>query len=119
MEMKSVSMKDVYFLHKAMGVAMTSQEHHKHGCIITKGSKILSWGINSRRNHPRICTHAPTEAGIHAEVAAIKKIQGELKGAKLYVARTNNFGQPLLSKPCKACECAIKEAGIKKIVWTE
>lgn len=114
----ALTKKDKYFLQRAMGLALASQERHKHGSIIIRQGRVISWGINSLRNHPSVCSDPKAQAGRHAEREAIRKANTNLEGSTLYVARTNREGQPLNSKPCKACAEAIKKAGIKKVVWT-
>lgn len=114
-----MSQKDSYLLNKAMGLALTSQEKHRHGAIITRKGKVISWGVNSLRNVPAICSNPKHEAGRHAEREAIRRANTDLTGATIYVARINKSGGPLLSKPCKACQEAIEKAGIKKVVYTE
>lgn len=114
-----MSMKDIYNLNKAMGLALASKEKHRHGAVIIKKGKVISWGINVRKNDPNICSFPLTESGVHAEVAAIKKANTSLEGATIYVARINKTGQPLLSKPCERCQAAIEKAGIKKVIYTE
>lgn len=114
-----MSMKDVYNLNKAMGLALSSQEKHRHGAIIVRQGKVISHGINVRKNDPNICSFPLLESGIHAEVAAIKRANTSLEGATIYVARINKSGQPLLSKPCDRCQAAIEKAGIKKVIYTE
>jgi deoxycytidylate deaminase len=116
---QGMSMKDVYNLNKAMGLALSSKEKHQHAAIIVKKGKVISSGVNVRKNDPNICSFPLVESGIHAEAAAIKKANTSLEGATIYVARINKSGLPLLSKPCERCQAAIEKAGIKKIIYTE
>lgn len=119
MECESMTKKDKQFLQRAMGLALSSQERHRHGSIIVRKGKIISWGINSLRNHPSVCSDPKAQAGRHAEREAIRRANTNLEGATIYVARINKTGDPLLSKPCKACQEAIEKAGIKKVIYTE
>lgn len=114
-----MTMKDVYHLHKAMGLALASKEKHRHGAVIVRKGRVISSGVNVRKNDPNICSFPLIESGIHAEVAAIKKANTSLEGATIYVARINKSGQPLFSKPCERCQAAIEKAGIKKVFYTE
>jgi deoxycytidylate deaminase len=118
-EAVGMSMKDIYNLNKAMGLALSSKEKHRHGAIVVKKGKVISYGINVRKNDPNICSFPLVESGVHAEVAAIKKANTCLEGATIYVARINKSGQPLFSKPCDRCQSAIEKAGIKKVIYTE
>lgn len=116
---QQMSQKDIYLLNKAMGLALSSQEKHRHGAVITKKGKIVSWGVNSLRNLPAVCSNPKAEAGRHAEREAIRRANTDLEGATIYVARINKNGNPLMSKPCAACQKAIDKAGIKRIFYTE
>lgn len=55
----------------------------------------------------------------HAEMAALRRIPPEQrKGAVLYVARVMKNGDEGLSAPCDFCAKAIREAGIKRVVFS-
>lgn len=88
----------------------------KHGCVIVLGGSVQAMGINKRTNDPFIHQnlHWLSE---HAEMAALRRCK-RTKGAVLYVARVNNRGQERMSKPCSKCAKLLKEAGIKKVVYT-
>lgn len=58
------------------------------------------------------------DASIHAEIAALKKVKGNLDGAIAYIARVNNSGVPRMSRPCQRCMVALKEAGVKRVIYT-
>lgn len=91
----------------------------KHGAVIVKGGRVISIGINKNRNHPTIVSseHIKTHCSVHAEVDALRKVKNA-KGATIYVARVNKRGQDRLSRPCDRCHKAIKDAGIRKVVYT-
>ena len=114
-----LSKREERYLERAVGVALTSTQKYRHGCIIVKNGKVVSVATNDRRNNPNICSFPKAEAGIHAEQWAIKKSNTDLRGATLFVARVGRSGNPLLSKPCPACQKAIDSAGIKKVFYTE
>ena len=59
---------------------------------------------------------------LHAEMALIAKmlrLNVDVKGVTVYVARANKQGKPMKARPCQICEMGLKEAGITNIVWTE
>jgi len=91
----------------------------KHGAVVVKGGRVLSTGINKERNHPAIVSsnHIKEHCSVHAEVDALKRIENP-KGATIYIARVNRRGQNRESQPCRACYKTLKNAGIKKIVYT-
>lgn len=76
---------------------------------------MISFSTNKFRNPPDIDHHNAT---VHAEVAAIRKAGGSLKGATIYVSRVGKSGRTRLSRPCENCMKAIIDAGIKSIVYT-
>ena len=108
-------------LDRAMGVASTSTEKRKHGCVIALGSRVLSVGVNSRRNHPAVCSDPGTQASYHAEIAALRALHTTVDYSRLtlYSARMGKDGEWLMAKPCEACALAIEMLGIKDVRWTE
>ena len=84
-----------------------------------KGGRILGRGTNKDRNDPEFITCAPGDYGTHAEITALKSCgTTPIKGGTLYVARVGSAGDPRMSKPCPACQDALRKAGIKKVVFT-
>lgn len=55
---------------------------------------------------------------LHAEVAALIKAGKRGRPYSIVIERYHADGSPALSKPCPACELAIKLAGIRKISYT-
>lgn len=53
---------------------------------------------------------------LHAEIAALIKSRKPVH--KIVVARVGAYGQQLLAKPCKICEVALKDYGVKSIEYT-
>jgi len=116
-----ISNKDKRYLKLAKNIALSSKERRKHGAVIVKSNRVLSVGINKFRNHPDIIPESMIKksCSTHAEIDALKKINYDAKNATIYVARVNNNGQPMLSRPCNNCYIAIKDAGVKNIVYTD
>lgn len=107
------------FLKKAVKLAHFSTCHTQHGAIIVKSGSVISVGVNSYFNDYRNVSDPTTEGSIHAEVAALKACRKvDLTGATIYVARINKTGKPMMSKPCKRCEKALRERGVKKVYYT-
>ena len=108
-------------LARAKEVARTSTEPRKHGCVIALGSRVLSVGVNSRRNHPGVCSEPESQASFHAEVAALRALHTTVDFSRLslYSARVGIAGEPRLAKPCPACALAISLLGIRDVHWTE
>lgn len=116
-----LSKKDKSYLKLALNLAKSSSCKNKHGAVIVRGGSILSLGINKMKNHPDIIPESLVKdvCHVHAEIDAIKKVKSELKGATIYVARVNSFGNGLLSRPCERCYEVIISSGINKIVYTD
>jgi len=90
--------------------------------IITKNGRTLSIGHNNKNRlafpFKKINGYSSL-SGIHAELDAIRKcFKSQLKGATITVIgiNTRSWNQ-VLSKPCEYCMNAIKEVGIKKIIY--
>ena len=102
--MKNIDNK---FMDNAINLALKSFQLNEVpvGCIIVDtNNKIVGYGYNSS-----IKNHDPTS---HAEIMAIrmackKKKSHKLIGCSLYVTL----------EPCKMCEAAIYETGIKKVFF--
>lgn len=95
---------------------MESNERTKHGCIIVKSGAVQSKGINTYRNQPGIIEEIEA-LSVHAEINALRR-GNRLAGAVAYVARVNNHGEARQSRPCPDCLKALKDAGIKRVVYT-
>ena len=90
--------------------------------VITKNGRVLSIGHNNKNrlsfNFKQKNGYSDL-SGIHAEVDSIRKcFKSQLKGATITViginSRSNN---QVMSRPCNACLNAIKEVGIKRIIY--
>lgn len=117
----SLSNRQRKLLNLAARLAETSDVQHRHGAVIVKSGSVISTGVNKWRNKT---VNPPTTAGYnpdlsyHAEVDAINHANTDLTGATIYIARLNKNGEERMSRPCPRCAEAIKEAGIRKIVYT-
>lgn len=113
---ENLSKKDIQFLNVAVKLAETSLAKQRHGALLVRGGSVLGMGVNKFKNHPLVIG-GREGCGEHAEVAAIRRVR-YTEGATMYVARVLRDGTAGLSRPCSDCEKAIKDAGIKKVVWT-
>lgn len=112
----SLSRRDQAWLNYALRLAENSKERHRHACVIVRGGSIQARGINTNRNTPGFVDDVEALA-IHAEVAALKSCH-RTDGAVAYVARINVRGEARQSRPCPRCMQALKDAGIKRVVYT-
>lgn len=92
--------------------------------IYDRRGRIISVGQNSYiKTHTLQARHAkkvgqPEKQFLHAEVHAITKCKDLRKAYKIFVARYNKYGEPMLAKPCEVCMSAIQSSGIKFIEHT-
>ena len=99
-------------------------QHSVTALIFDKRGKILSVGQNSYlKTHPLQARHAavaglPEKQYLHAEVHAITRCRDLSKAHRIFVARYNKHGQPVLAAPCPVCVSAIKAVGIKNVSHT-
>lgn len=109
-------------------MAKLSDFHTYHiGCVITLGNKVLAAGWNTERGHPlqheynRYRGFNDDVGKLHAEIMALLQIRHlslPWRRLEVYIWRTTKDGRRALARPCKACERALKDAGIEKIYYT-
>jgi len=99
-----------------------------HGChtiiaIITDiNGSVIAKGVNSySKTHPVQANYAKKTGNqhkifLHAEIAALVKCRKN--PYNIYIFRFDKTGNLSLAKPCPICTLAIKESGVKKIVYT-
>ena len=97
---------------------------HRFWCIITdkKGRVISQSGNSYSQTHPTQARYAKRvnqddRVYLHAEISSLVKMRST--GHTLFVARMRNDHFPGSSKPCPICSLAIREAGIKKVVYID
>lgn len=101
-----------------------STKHTVTAVIYDKKGNILSIGKNSYvKTHPLQVWYAnkagePTKIFLHAEIHAIVRCRTTAKPYKIMVFRYGKRGEPRNAKPCRICEQAIKEFGIKIVEHT-
>lgn len=113
--------RDIKFIKVAIEVAKLSTHRFPTGAVITRGSKIISFGINKYKTHPLQRNHHTDELGtsIHAELDAILKVPRDKGiGASIYIVRLlkNNFTGN--AKPCKYCRKLLIAENIYIIVYS-
>lgn len=101
------------------------KRHHIIATIYDKRGRVLSVGVNSYdKTHPLQAKYAlecglPDKQFLHAEVAAILKLQKPYLARRIRVERYDSKGRPAMAKPCVICQKVIEAAGIKEVEWTE
>lgn len=119
--MTNLSKRENAYLSVARYFAAKSQSNKKHGAVVVKSGRVVGTGYNKNRNSPFVVSpeHIKPHCSRHAEFEAIKEAKSNAAGAILYVARVNRQGSDCNSKPCKLCQDVIKEANIKKVIYTK
>jgi deoxycytidylate deaminase len=103
-----------------------------HAACIVSRNTIVSFGFNQRKTHPFQAKYGKNDEAIywHAESNAIhnalKRISKEdLARSVLYVVRVKSDEDdhskviPAISKPCEGCMRAIRDYGIREVIYTE
>lgn len=109
--------------------ASTNSDFGKYrvGAVAIYNNKILAYGWNSHKtsslqakyNKERGFDGYAFSSKIHAEMMVINKIRYldiDFSQVRLFVWR--GIVNPQLSKPCAACEKAIRDLGIRKVFYT-
>lgn len=103
----------------------------KIGAVVVCKNKVVSVGWNTTQSHPlqkyynkyrnvdgREYDVELQSNGLHAEMMAIRHLNGDLSKCSIFVYREYKDGSTGLCKPCQACLCALKDVGIKNIYYT-
>lgn len=100
------------------------QKQNITAIIYDRKGRIVSVGKNSYiKTHPLqaklgAATGNPEAIYLHAEVDALIRLRDWKKAHKIVIARYGKSGNPLLAKPCQACQRAITMAGIELVDHT-
>lgn len=78
--MVTLSQTQERILNLAMGVAEDSDMQSRHGCIITRNSKVISTGTNSLRSY----INGRQVLSCHAEIDALYRYVRQSRQCKLY-----------------------------------
>ena len=99
-------------IDEAISCAEQADQPFRHGCVIMSGKKVVSNGFNHGRRH--IGTYS-----VHAEMDALWKLNSDtydnLKAVIVRVSKTGYLGN---SRPCTMCMAALKQHGVKTIVYS-
>lgn len=118
-----MSNKDIRMLQRAADYSDTSDGEFKVGAFLTdKKGNIISKGVNSyTKTHPMQAEYAEKTGNeyriyLHAEISAL--VRARKKPYAIYIARKFKNEEFALARPCPVCSLALREAGVKKIVYT-
>jgi len=113
-------------LDKAINIARQLNNKKQNICaIITdRRGNVLSIGTNSySKSSPLQKMYADRVGEVHkifnhAEIDCIKKLPYHCKPENIFVARISKSGKSLPAFPCRICQEALKDLGIKGIITT-
>lgn len=106
--------KELCIINRAYSVSGLSTHQFKLGCVIYD-KKILAYSHNEgSKSHPNLGGKVDK---LHAEMRALKHIETPTKNASMVIVR-GSYNKPLMAKPCKLCLDLIKDAGIKKVIYS-
>ena len=113
----------------ARAASKKSDFHRCHtGAVAIYGNKVLAMGWNSEKLsllQARYNTKArgfdghKYKSSIHAEMMVVNKIKYlDVDFSQVRIFVWGGKTAPMLSKPCGACEQAMRDLGIKKVFYT-
>lgn len=113
----------------AKSASLNSDFYKCHtGAVAIYGNKVLAIGWNSEKLSTMQARYNTRTRGfdgheykssIHAEMMVVNKIKYldvDFSQVRIFVWRGQKT--PMLSKPCKACEKAMRDLGIRKVFYT-
>lgn len=134
--MEKLTKRDLAYFKKALTISELSNfPKIKIGCIAVYKKQIIGIGYNEPKTSPIQAKYnklghrdlfsnngKPIHEYLHAEIMCINMIRHlniDFSRVKIYVSRTNYYGDFACCRPCSACEYAIRELGIKYIYYTD
>jgi tRNA(Arg) A34 adenosine deaminase TadA len=119
-----LSFKNQRMFSLSLNEACKSELLYQHGCVATRGGKIVARGCNTTQyNDTNICS-------CHAEISVLMKLKYQLtkkckphkinkifKKTTLYISRVKNDDVSYNSAPCLDCLNMIKYYNIKRIIF--
>lgn len=103
---------------KAKKLAINNGRQYHLAAILKRGGKVIRVGVNTDKTHPRFKRqYEDGEWGshMHAEMNVLRFAQ---PGDVIEVMRFSKSEELTMAKPCRWCQKFIREAGIKKVLYT-
>lgn len=122
--------KDINFFNLATAFArISSHREYLIGAVLVKNGNVLSSATNIHKSHPvqrkynafRNMDGSDNHTHeLHAEINCMLKVKNKqlLKNSSIYVSRIGKDDVIRIAKPCKACQAALKDYGIKDLYYT-
>ena len=93
---------------------------YRIGAVIFKHNRILSSGKNQLRYSSRLKPEFKDFPNVlHAEQDAIINAASNIRGASIFVIRTNQNGKISMARPCDMCYRLLQHVGIKYMYYTD
>ena len=111
-----------FLLTRLKQFAALSPFNYKHAAaVLDDRGNVISTGFNIKKTHPKQAKYAKLakqegKQFLHAEIAALVKLRS--RGTSIVVCRFSSRGLLKSSRPCEVCMLAIKEAGIRTIIYS-
>ena len=130
----NISRKDkIYFLKARSASKLSDFGKVNIGCIAVYKKCVIGVGYNTTKTSPiqlkydkyrELDTNNGVEPkhSLHAEIMclnSIKTLDIDFSKVKLYVYREDMNGNLSICKPCRGCQKAIEEFGIKEVFYTD
>lgn len=107
----------MYYLAKAKALSNCHEFHII--AILKRGKSVIKITTNSKKTHPKFerkYRSGKSAHSLHAEMALVSSIQ---PGDTVEVYRWLADGTPTMAMPCVYCQKALRDAGIKKVTYTD
>jgi len=108
--------------NKAIEVARSAEGQFRLGSVLVRGRRVVSTGTNLTKTHPMQGKYAkksgyPRRIYLHSEMRCL--LRAKRGGDTMYVARLSKNGYSLRkAKPCETCKLALKDMGVRKVVYS-
>jgi len=113
--------RDLRHIYLVLNIAeMSNHYRYPMGAVITKGSRVLSFGTNKAKTHPlQKNPHTGNRGFIHAEFDALLKAPYiDYYNSQIYVVRLFKNGTFGKARPCKSCIELLLSHGIYIAIYS-
>lgn len=100
-------------------LALSNRQAYHLTAYLYRGQSLIKMGTNTEKTHPRyIRTYKSGHCGaeLHAEMSVLTRAK---PGDTLVVFRWTKDGCLNMSHPCEHCMTFIRQAGIKKVIYSD
>lgn len=107
----------MYYLARAKALGNCHEFHIT--ALLIRGKSIIKITTNSKKTHPKFerkYRSGKSAHSLHAEMALVSSIR---PGDTVEVYRWLADGTATMSRPCIHCQKALRNAGIKKVTYTD